>query len=156
VAEAEKRKPTISSIEALDNDREKDKRRADNLLSIFEGEKAAEKPANKISFSIPDSATPSQPKTPAESTVASVTSFFTPPTSSQITATSTPDEKAVTTTVEETKQDKSENKKEEATATPVTTTSLPVSETALPTATSTVATTTSSMPGLLLGHCQSQ
>ena len=37
-AEAEKRKPTISSIEALDNDREKEKRRAENLLSIFEGE----------------------------------------------------------------------------------------------------------------------
>ena len=37
-AESEKRKPTISSIEALDNDREKDKRRAENLLSIFEGE----------------------------------------------------------------------------------------------------------------------
>ena len=37
-AEAEKRKPTISSIDALDNDRMMEKRRAENLLSIFEGE----------------------------------------------------------------------------------------------------------------------
>jgi hypothetical protein len=36
----ETRKPTITSIEALDNDREKDKRRAQNLLSIFETDKA--------------------------------------------------------------------------------------------------------------------
>jgi len=129
----------------LDNDREKNKRRADNLLSIFEGEKVAEKPASKISFSIPDSAAPSLPKTPAESTVPSVASFFTPPTSSQITATSTPDEKAP---VEETKQDKPDDKKGETTTpaetstTITTTTTLPVSETA----TSTVAATTPSLP----------
>jgi hypothetical protein len=34
----ETRKPTISSIEALDIDREKEKRRADSLLSVFESD----------------------------------------------------------------------------------------------------------------------